>query len=306
MSTRAYRAGVEAAIEKFAARRGVKEIRNAVMGGNLGRANQLAKTPGVLRQGNAFGSDIRHLGTGGEGIADLVAHPQHGVSVRKTYNPQGGVYSPEMIRRKEQIGSLPGVADFHGKATTRQNTAVHFNEYVPGKEATPANLAATPGGPQAYQKAMLQAQRAGKQKGYSLADLRGANAMIQPSGQVKFVDHMPFKPGEKAPNSVSRLDRKAGRASTLPTTADSAESLFLNNRTAPANSPSARKDPGAFRKMMFDQGSALRPSVPLGASSSPVPPRPVAPSNPYAPTAPSANRNASAPTAVGRRRRPTE
>jgi hypothetical protein len=58
-----------------------------VQQGNVAGASALAKAPGVLKPSVA-GSQIRQLGRGSEGMATLVAHPQHGVAVRKMYDPR--------------------------------------------------------------------------------------------------------------------------------------------------------------------------------------------------------------------------
>lgn len=51
-------------LQKIAARRGLKEIRKAVQGGDVARASRLAKSPGVLKATDA-GSQIRDIGHGG-------------------------------------------------------------------------------------------------------------------------------------------------------------------------------------------------------------------------------------------------
>jgi hypothetical protein len=267
MRALAYAAGVEAALEKFAATRGLKEIRSALAGGNMSRANMLAKTPGVLRPGNALGSEIRDLGAGGEGLATLVAHPQHGISVRKTFDPQGSIYSPELIQRKSQLGTLPGLATHYGSTTTRQDTPVHFNEFVQGQSVDAGVLGSTPGAASAYMKALMQARKAGRSQGYHLADLRGENAKLTPDGQVKFIDHVPLRFDEVQPtNNLIREQRRRGGGQVLPT---SPKALRLFN--APPDSfakhqylPTALKNPGDFKRMMYDSRGI--PSVPSGSN----------------------------------------
>jgi hypothetical protein len=225
--TDAYAQGHAAALQKFAATRALKEIRKAVSAGSpaeLARANRIAKTPGVLSNNNGMGSQLGHLGAGGEGLSTTVAHPQHGVSVRKMFDPNAAAYSPEIIRRKEEMPNLPGVAKLLGTADTQHGTRVHFNEYVPGQDARgmapregerlskPKDSAVSletlvaadrtgraqmaPEQQKAYLQAMTGARRGAQQHGYRLNDMRPPNARVTPQGDVKFVDHMPFKPDE--------------------------------------------------------------------------------------------------------------
>lgn len=254
----AYAAGSVAAMEKFAARRGLLEIRNAVAGGDMARANRLATTPGVLNAQNRAGSQIRDLGAGGEGLATLVAHPKHGVSVRKMYDPNAGVYSDELIRRKAELGNLPGVAKHYGQAMTPQGTPMHFNEFVQGKEVRP-HMLKNPSVQKAYQSSLLQAHRGARQQGYRLADTRPANAMLTPQGQVKFIDHMPMQAGELQSNVVARGLRRQGAGNVVPVTDRGAE-LFGNQVEGYSPNVSSQNK-GDFKRYMFT-GELPRPPAP--------------------------------------------
>jgi hypothetical protein len=205
---RAYYNGSQAALEKFAARRGMKEILQAVSGGNLGRANTLATTPGVLKP-SPFGAQIKDLGAGGEGLATLVAHPDHGIAVRKMFDPNAGMFSPELAARKANIGPLPGVAKTLGAGYSPAGAPMHFNEFVQGKQVTPEMLKNDPSVGSQYMKSMIGAQRGAKQKGMRLLDTRAANAVQQPDGSVKFIDHLPFKPNEVADPALASQHRKS-------------------------------------------------------------------------------------------------
>ncbi|MBA2708695.1 MAG: serine/threonine protein kinase [Gemmatimonadaceae bacterium] len=203
--TDAYAQGHHDALTKYAAA-GIRAIRRLVAQGTpeaMAGANRLAKTPGVLPANNALGSHVRDLGRGSEGLATLVAHPQHGVAVRKMYDPNASAYSPEIIRRKEGLGSLPGVAKFLGSTKTMHNTPVHFSEYVPGVNASHGlrppgspTQGLTPAQQQSYISNSLAARRAAKEHGLVLRDMRPGNAVATPDGSVKFIDHAPFRPHE--------------------------------------------------------------------------------------------------------------
>ena len=196
-----------------------------VQQGNLAGASALAKAPGVLKP-SAAGSQLRHLGTGSEGVATLVAHPEHGVSVRKLYDPRG-LATPEMIRRKEEVGRAvgpnPNMAQFYGSAQTPQGGGtMHFSEFVSpqGPHAEPGQSRRTQG-PLTQNQAAQQTDRAdavektrqqtvkavaGTRRGYSGAmDVRDANMIWDgQSGRFKTVDYMPVRRGEFYQNSTRR------------------------------------------------------------------------------------------------------
>lgn len=186
---------------KSAARAGLRQIARMVQGGNIAGASALARTPGVLKP-SAAGSQIRHLGQGSEGIASLVAHPEHGVAVRKLYDPKG-MATPEMIRRKEEVGRAvrsPDVAQFYGSAPTPHgDSSMHFSEFV-----SPQGPHAAPQGRVSTELAVNRARQgtirsiAGSGLGYSGAqDIRKANMVWDGStGRMKSVDYMPSRRGE--------------------------------------------------------------------------------------------------------------
>lgn len=182
---------------KTAARAGLRQIGKMVQQGNLAGASSLAKAPGVLKPSVA-GSQIRHLGQGSEGLATLVAHPEHGVAVRKLYDPRG-LSSPSMIARKEEVGrSLQGnqnFAQFHGSAPTPHGgSTMHFNEYIPGA-AGPSGAARDASVARTGQAATQAIQRTG----YEAHDLHSGNMLFDPRHrQHRVVDYLPAKPGEVA------------------------------------------------------------------------------------------------------------
>lgn len=262
----AYARGFDAALEKYAATRGVREIRNAVAAGNMGRANMLAKTPGVLNANNTMGSQIKNLGGGSEGLATLVAHPQHGVAVRKTFDPNAGGYSPELIARKEQLGSLPGAAQHFGAARTMHNTPVHFNEFVQGAKIRRGQM--TPEQQQATQRAMISTNRALRQQGFHGRDIRDANMMMTPSGEAKVVDYLPFKPDEVSPNREQRYPRQAAAKGHIPQHMRDAMILSNQGRDQFSGAPThgfdpsvSSANPGQFNRYMFT-GDVTAPRMP--------------------------------------------
>jgi hypothetical protein len=198
-------------VEKVAARAGARFLAK-----NLGRllsrgeegletAQRVARATGA---GRVNGSQVKMLGQGGEGVADLMAHRNQGLVVRKLFNPEG-ISGEAMIKRKEIAGRAlrdnPHVARFHGAAKTEHGGNMHFSEFVPGMEASKA-------GPQ--MEANIRAAKAGVLKGLRRAgfqggqDIRAANMMVTPSGQVKAFDMMPnFRQEFVRPNRSIRQAR---------------------------------------------------------------------------------------------------
>lgn len=171
---------------KVASRAGLRVIRKLMEKGTpeaLAQANRLAKAPGVLKA-SPMGSPIRRLGRGGEGIADLVAHPQYGVSVRKLYDPTSGIASGRQIGRKMQLAKdiqSPLLAETHGFARTGRGGRLSFHEYVPG------------GAPSLRTEFNLkrQLQGLGRKKGWDIQDVRAPNIV-----GGKAIDVLPFRGGE--------------------------------------------------------------------------------------------------------------
>lgn len=171
--------------------------------GDLSAASRLATTPGVLKP-SAAGSQIRHLGRGNEGLATVVAHPEHGVAVRKLYDPRG-ITSPEMIARKEEvgraIGNNPNFAAFRGSSPTPHGQGtMHFSEFVPPAKGAVESHEWTP-------HSLATSQRAHKalgELGYEGHDIRPGN-MVQDArtGHNKLIDYMPGRPGEMSSSPLS-------------------------------------------------------------------------------------------------------
>lgn len=181
--------------------------------GDMARANRLATLPGLLNdspRAQQLGHQLKDLGRGGEGLASAVAHPTHGAVARKIYDPAAGVYSPQVVRRKEQLGPVANMAQYLGKSETQHGTPIHFSEYVPGQQVDDAMMAHGPFAKK-FRKAKAEAEASGRAQGRELRDLRPGNAQRTPEGDVKFVDTMPFNRNEVLHPDIEAHDRAAGR-----------------------------------------------------------------------------------------------
>jgi len=276
-----------------------------VQQGNLAGASSLAKAPGVLKP-SAAGSQIRHLGAGSEGLATLVAHPEHGVAVRKLYDPKG-LATPEMIQRKEQagraVGANPNVAQFYGSAQTPQGGTMHFSEFVSpqGPHAQPG--VARPGtGPLAPAQAQAQAARAaavekarqgtvkavaGSGQGFSGAmDVRDSNMVWDgQSGRFKTIDYVPARRGEfyQPVKGQANTYRDPATGHSVDTTAttqlygrDPRSNLISTNRgQGILNSTPENVDPGTLTRSMLGRapaGSALSAAPSQNSTAVTTPP----------------------------------
>lgn len=185
-----------------------------VSGGDLAGASRLATTPGVLKP-TAAGSQIKQLGRGSEGIASLVAHPEHGVAVRKLYDPRG-ISSPSMLKQKEEagraVGDNPHFAKFLGSAPTPHGSGtMHFNEYVPQakQQASIVPSAAEQTRAQQIRESATQTARGARSAlrgvGFEGHDIRKGNmALDQRTGQHKVIDYLPARPGQMETPNINK------------------------------------------------------------------------------------------------------
>jgi len=273
-------------LQKIAARRGLKEIRKAVAGGNIERASSLAKTPGVLKP-TAHGSEIKDLGHGGEGLATMVAHPQHGVAVRKIYNPNA--VTDKLVARKERAAELtknnPNVAKTYSASNTPGGSRAHMMEYVHGSEVKPS-----PQNYQAVKNTRQSLQKDLKRGGMVAQDVRPQNMIQTPSGQAKLVDYIPGKTGDfESGNTRNRVNQqlKAQGQSTLP------KSAILGTNQAPEmlKGVSSHMTSSGLLKGQAFRGATPGHAMPRGnTAATKVTPMPSA--APPVPPAPAANLNA--------------
>ena len=249
---------------KIAARRGLKEVRKLMQAGNLTKAHEIAKATKNTPTGSysalkarGAGSQIKDLGMGGEGLASLVANPQHGVHVRKLYNPNG-ISGPEMIARKEQagkaLGNNPAFAKFHGSSQTPHGGVAHHMEYVQGNTPTAKDYAAVKQTKSQVAKGMRSAGFAGAQ------DIRPANMLKTPQGQVKAIDYLPTQRGEFESGTTRA---KAKVAPNMMTPTDSGMHLF-NFNGKPGVTPGQLKAQ-MFRGAQPSMGASAKPLAPTGA-----------------------------------------
>ncbi len=235
-------------LEKISARRGLKEIRKMVGSGHADQAAALARKPGVLKP-TPHGHQVRDIGKGSEGLATLTAGPEHGLAVRKTYDPKG-IASPELIARKEQAGKAlknnPHVAQFHGSTQGTGGTTAHTMEYVQGKEPTvsPQSHVAMNAARKGLAKGMRQAGFAGA------ADVRPANMIQTPQGHVKAVDYLPSQKGEFATGNQRAQFNKQRTAQGMRPLGKNMQLEGSAGRT-PLQESSGSMSPGALKALHF-------------------------------------------------------
>lgn len=244
--------------KKTAARRGVKTIRELLRNKEVSKAERLARKPGVLSPGaRTAGSHLEFLGNnqiGGEGAAEMVMHPRHGLTVAKTYSPGANVYSEEIIKRKEQLRDLgPYGPKLRGAATLPAGNTRHFYERVRGHGVDSKEVGATADSKRDYFKALRDVKRRGAAKGFQIEDLRPGNALWQTKNDYRFVDVMPLKPSEVEPPAMRRHIRKTEGRAMLPTTPDAAFKLFHKNRD-PRGFPQINKSAPTHVGLSFKPG----------------------------------------------------
>jgi hypothetical protein len=199
----------------------------------------------------------------------MVAHPEHGVAVRKLYDPRG-ISSPSMIARKEEVGRAlgnnPDFAAFKGSTPTpgRQST-MHFSEFVPQAKGTTSSDDWTP---QSFATSQ-RANKALKGIGYEGHDIRPGN-MIQDSrtGQNKLVDYIPARTGEmsSSPASPEKIEiSPAGGhlfndpSRTGPDTTGGMLGRLLGNKTRP--SPNLANEMSFAKTRVSNPGLGVAPTA---------------------------------------------
>lgn len=227
--------------------------------GDISGASRLATTPGVLKP-SAAGSQIKHLGSGSEGLATMVAHPEHGVAVRKLFDPRG-ISGPEMIARKEQagraLGDNPNFAKFYGSAQTPHGGAtMHFNEFIPQGQA-PTGQA----GAQSIKHTTTQAQRALNQAGFAGKDIRQGNMIFDKNtGTHKVIDYIPGQKGEfmRMPQRYSNVIAQSPGSTSSPWNANYSPSPQSSQGGMLGRLLGGRSTPGGMRAPSggFAQGTS--------------------------------------------------
>ena len=196
-------------LEKIAITAAARQIAKLLRVGTP-EAIQSAKNIAKVVPGRGSGVMISHLGRGSEGLADVVIHPKHGLSVRKLYNPTSAIASPKMIGRKMQFAKEvqhPQLAKTLGFERTGLGGRMSFHEYVPGGQAAgaaskvkaPARVPTVVGGTPSTvpssasesSKIRQSIQQQAGTKGWDPQDIRSGNIV-----GGKAIDILPFRKGE--------------------------------------------------------------------------------------------------------------
>lgn len=190
-------------IEKLGARRGLKIIRQLLEEGTpeaLEKARRLGATSGVLKD-VAGGHQVKRLGRGSEGLAEIVAGARssaakgggEGIAVRKIYDPNSPIASPEIIKRRVQMSKElehPALAKTFG-AGKEGVRDVSYHEFVPGKMLQKREST----------KDIQDMVNKAREKGWFLGDVRGPNVV-----GGKAIDYIPFREGEFRRQMFNMLD----------------------------------------------------------------------------------------------------
>lgn len=131
--------------------------------------------------------ELKVLGEGGEGIVHLMTSPQHGLQVRKTYNPHGHLPVDKNISTKEQLYNvlkdhpdLPG-ADLFAKYYGRDaKLPITYHEYIKGEHTGLGNIG---------QSQINEITNALHGHGLSVGDLHSYNTLKTESGP-KIIDFL--------------------------------------------------------------------------------------------------------------------
>jgi len=205
--------------EKTAARAGMRAIQQHINTGNMGAANRLATTPGVLKP-SAAGSQIKHIGSGMEGTSTLVAHPEHGIAVRKVYDPQG-ISGPLMVANKAEAGTAlrgnPYVAQYKGETPTKIGPA-HFYEHATDH----------PGATSSFEAATRV--RGERPNGMRLHDVHEGNIV-----GGKAVDYLPIKPGQPTGLRTDVIERGEAAAAAHQHGMNHAFTNYIKDPARPGN-----------------------------------------------------------------------
>lgn len=127
---------------------------------------------------------IKELGKGGEGIAHLVDHPEHGRVVRKTYNIAGKLFSKPIFEKKLEIlkkVKSPYLPRFFGQEGDKPVT---YHEYVKFKKQKGAPTKEREGAIAALNKQIKN------KTGVTAYDLANDNFVKDENDSYKAIDFM--------------------------------------------------------------------------------------------------------------------
>jgi len=151
---------------------------------------------------------LKHLGTGGEGVATLMTNPKHGANVMKSFDTESNLFSPENFYTKQKVWKAtknnPEFTNYHGQ---KGNKPVTYHEYVP-KEITktidPDGSIIVP--------VKNKARGVLSSKGQPMVDdLHRGNFMQTPKNETKIIDFLTSEPRFSSPKhkaiNVKRLEQ---------------------------------------------------------------------------------------------------
>lgn len=236
MNKHAYAQGVTAGMAKFAISRFRQYARNATQTAwNSQDPAASARARAVTQQ--AYGAP-KHLGTGQEGTGTFQMLPQAYAggaltpTVRKTFDPDARLASPELINRRIALGptlnETGSTAKYYGHGTNTKGQQYIDSEFIPGKPMTPND----PGLPKAQAKIDRDVRSAGMRTGVghlSAKDIHSSNIHIDPrTGKPVTFDYMPMKRNEALD---ARYNKMLGLGPTNVTPTHAGSLLFPNSGT---------------------------------------------------------------------------
>lgn len=282
----AYAQGIEDGMAKFAISRFRQYARDITQAASRSQdPAMMAKAQGAALK--AYPPKV--LGTGQEGTAVRLMMPQAAEggaltpTVRKTFNPNAPLASPELIKRRMELGptlnETGNFAKFYGGGQTAQGRQYIDSAFVPGKIAPGTDVTQ-------HQTAIDRSLRAaGKKTGLgklTAKDIRGENLGVDPrTGKTVALDYMPFKRTETYDPRYNRMSGQKDPTSPIPT--HEGAKLFPNTAASFAD-PGGRQKAFYKEKMKGRMASDPKSVLPGAAVAGPEPFTPqVAPAGVHVP-----------------------
>lgn len=217
----AYAQGVEDGMAKFAISKFRQYARDTT------QAASRSQDPAAIARAQNITSQAykpRVLGTGAEGTATLRMLPQAAEggaltpTVRKEFNPNAGLASPEMIDRRVAMGpslnATGNFAKYYGHGQTDAGKRFIDSEFVPGKIAPGTDVS----------KAQANIDRSVRSVGMksglghlAAKDIRAENLGVNPkTGKTVALDYMPMKRNEAYDPRYARLSGLTDPTAVIP------------------------------------------------------------------------------------------
>lgn len=297
----AYAQGVDAGMAKFAISRFRQYARDTT------QAASRSQDPTAIARAQSVTSQAykpRVLGTGAEGTATLRMLPQAAEggaltpTVRKEFNPNAGLASPELIDRRVAMGpslnATGNFAKYYGHGQTDAGRRFIDSEFVPGKIAPGTDVS----------KAQASIDRSVRSVGMksglghlAAKDIRPENLGVNPkTGKTVALDYMPMKRQEAYDPRFARMNGSPDLTQPYPTGQGAA--LFPNRTREFA-------DPGGIEeKMMRDKMTQLMKTnpqkvLPAGAPTGAAPSGPTVAARPSAMPSTAATPRVAGPSVFG-------